>query len=229
MRKISKITRLDYAKVELQNKGENWILILDDVPLCSDEGRLIANSSEALMHNIANEWEEQNGTINLNEMPLTRLLASVLDLNDTQMQNMRKSMMEYAGNEMLAMRDEQNQHLYATILQKVEKFLDVQYELHTQLISPPQPAKLLAKVQNWLTTLPPKTLLTHYVLTQTLGSFALSIAVIHLQLEPIKTIAASWLEHDLQMQKWGEDEALLQKRHADEKQLLNCLVFHNNH
>jgi chaperone required for assembly of F1-ATPase len=225
MRNITKITRRDYAKAELQYEGENWHLTIDDVRLCSDEGQVLESPSKELMQHIVHEWQIQNGTINLNEMPLTRLLASALDLTQAQIQNMRTLLMEYVGNEMLAMRDEQNQDLYDTILQQVEGFLGVTYELHNQLIPPPQPAELLAKVHDWLATLPAQTLLTHYVLTQTLGSFALSLAAIHLQLEPSIIMQAAWLEHDLQMQKWGEDEELLKKRHCDEKQLLACLKF----
>ena len=225
MRNITKITRRDYSKVALQYENENWHLALDDTLLCSDQGLVLASPNKQLMQHIVHEWQIQNGTINLNEMPLTRLLASALDLTQAQMQNMRALLMEYVGNEMLAMRDEQNQDLYDAILQKVEGFLGVTYELHNQLIPPPQPAELLAKVHDWLATLPAQTLLTHYVLTQTLGSFALSLAAIHLQLEPSIIIQAAWLEHDLQMQKWGEDEELLKKRHCDEKQLFACLKF----
>ncbi len=223
MIKISKITRRDYANVELQFEGGEWLLRLDDALICTNEGRVITSASETLMQHIAREWQAQQGAINITNMPQTRMLASKLDLTQTQMQAMRQLLMEYAANEMLTMLETTN----LNILSQVEAFLSVKYELHTQLIPPPQPHALLMKVQTWLEALPPKTLLTHYVLTQTLGSLALSVATIHLQLPPQQIMQAAWLEHDSQMQKWGVDDALMQKRNYDESQLNDCLIFQN--
>ncbi len=229
MLKISAIIRRNYTDASLQFELGKWHLTLDGKYVYSDGATALASENEALMQHVVQEWQNAGDVINIANMPQTRLTIAMLDMNDARLSNMQNHLMEYVSNEMLAMRDidnGRNDDIYTPILQSVEALLGVKYELHTQLIAPAQPYILLEKVQKWLCTLPAKSLLIHYVLTQILGSFALSIAAMELQINPQIIMQAAWLEHDTQMQKWGLDVELLRKRNSDEVQLNDCLVFY---
>jgi chaperone required for assembly of F1-ATPase len=216
---LTTITKRFYTSVTLEKRNEYYALLLDGAPVQITDTQFLASSSLSLMQAVQAEWEAQQGAINLENMHLTRLVVAMQDAPMRDMAEIHTEILHYALHEMSAMRAPDIPALYAAqemhyppLLAWASQHFGVKWRISEALIPPVQPQEVSAAVQKWLLTLSPQGQMLCMVLCQTLTSFVLAAATLLRVCDPETAVAASWLEHDIQMAKWGEDAVLLEKR-----------------
>jgi chaperone required for assembly of F1-ATPase len=222
MLNIAKIKQNNFSAPELKHDGEIFCLYLDDTLLHSEKGAPFGLPKHDFMLQILNEWQTAPQNIDLCLMPYTRICGALLDFESEYRPSQGQTIIEYVNGDLLLLHApdnkvlfERQQALYNNIIKQIELALGIKYNISHQLLPATQAEQTTRKIDNWVSQTNDEIFLAIYILTQTLSSFALSFALINRMIDYEIAIKAAWLEHDIQMQKWGEDTELLAKRTQD--------------
>lgn len=210
-----------YKDVTLAGYEGGTQLMLDDKPLHSEDQHLFGHHSQTLMAGVKSEWEAQGETIDMLSMPLTRLLGGLLDMGDEERALMREELLTYALNDTLCYHQDDASSLaeaqcriWGGWLDWAAKGFSAEW-LITHNIMPVQQSDTLKSILiEWIADLDDASLLMLFVTCQSLSSFILAAALFQEACNATEAVNAAWLEHDMQMEQWGNDEEIIAKKTA---------------
>jgi len=212
------LRRRFYDKAATAAVAEGHALRLDDKPVRTPAGRLLAAPTAALAEAIAAEWEAQREMIDPAKMPLTRLANAIIDGVADRPGPVAAEIEKYLGSDLVCYRaaspqglvDRQARH-WDPILQWAGEALGARFTLGEGVIHVPQPEPALAAMRAAIPSDPWRLGAVHVVTTLT-GSALIALALAYGRLTPDKAWHAAHVDEDWNMEQWGRDELALERR-----------------
>jgi chaperone required for assembly of F1-ATPase len=212
------LRRRFYDKAATAAVAEGHALRLDDKPVRTPAGRLLAAPTPALAEAIAAEWEAQHDTIDPAKMPLTRLANAIIDGVADRPGPVAAEIEKYLASDLVCYRAASPQGLierqarhWDPILQWAGEALGARFVLGEGVIHVPQPAPALAAMRAAIPSDPWRLGAVHVVTTLT-GSAIIALAFAHGRLTPDEAWQAAHVDEDWNMEQWGRDELALERR-----------------
>jgi chaperone required for assembly of F1-ATPase len=217
-----KPARRFYKAVEVREADGRHALMLDGRGARTPGRNPLVAPSRALMLKVAAEWEQQQGTIDPAEMPLTRLLNSAIDGVAHTRAETRSGILGYAGSDLLCYRAEEPEDLverqaraFDPVLCWVAESLGARFNVTAGLMHVAQPQAALNAIGAALEAYDdPAALAALSVMTTLTGSAILALAVARGFLSAEAAWRAAHLDEDFQAEKWGADVEAMARRQA---------------
>jgi len=198
--------------------GEGFPLLLDGKPVKTPARRALAAPARTLAEMIADEWNAQQDVIDPAGMPLTRLANAVIDAVADAPGPVADEVAKYLGADLVCYRSAAPEGLVARqasawdpVLAWARDKFGARFVLEQGVMHVGQPGETIAAVRAGIPAEPWKLGAVSSVTTLT-GSGLLALALAHGALEPDAVWAAAHVDEDWQMEFWGRDELLLERR-----------------
>jgi chaperone required for assembly of F1-ATPase len=165
------------------------------------------------------EWEAQGKVMDLHTMPLTRLLIGCVECNASEQMRLIREITAYAEGDALRYHATQGsvlQHKQAALWMPWLAWGQAQFHvawIYTHDVMPmPLNAALSSAVTYWLQQQSTEAVVALYALTSLLGSFLMAAALMMDVCSSEEAMSVAWLEHDHQIEAWGAEYELVEKR-----------------
>jgi chaperone required for assembly of F1-ATPase len=191
---------------------------LDDKPVRTPAGRLLAAPTLALAQALAAEWEAQREMIDPAKMPLTRLANSIIDGVSERSAPVAEEIARYLASDLVCYRaatphglvERQVQH-WDPIVAWARDTLGARFLLAEGVMHVAQPDSTLAAAASVIPNDPWKLGALHSVTTLT-GSALLALALAQGRVTADDAWAAAHVDEDWNMEQWGRDDLALERR-----------------
>jgi chaperone required for assembly of F1-ATPase len=208
-----------YKLVDISIDGPDRFLTLDGRRARTPAGKPLAVASEAIAAALAAEWDAQAEHINSATMPVTRMINAALDRVSGEMDEVRKEIVRYAGNDLVCYRAEEPDELrdrqeaiWGPVTGWAGREFGVSFRLASGVIAIAQPPEVAGAVAEALKALDPLPLTGLHTVTTLTGSALLALGLLAGELSPDETWSAAYVDEDWQMEKWGRDDVALALR-----------------
>ncbi|MGD0331675.1 MAG: ATP12 family protein [Xanthobacteraceae bacterium] len=212
------LRRRFYGKAGTAAAGESFAVRLDDKPVHTPAGRILAAPTLALAEAIAAEWDGQRDTINPAKMPLTRLANVIIDGVSDRPGPVAAEIQKYLATDLVCYRaaappglvDRQARH-WDPIVVWTHDALGAHLRVGEGVIHVVQPEAALAAAGAAIPDDPWRLGAVHTVTTLT-GSALIALALLHARLTADEAWQAAHVDEDWNMAQWGRDEIALSRR-----------------
>ncbi len=212
------LRRRFYDKASTAAVAEGHALRLDDKPVRTPAGRVLAAPTPVLAQAIAAEWEAQHDMIEPAKMPLTRLANAIVDEVADRPSPVAAEIEKYLASDLVCYRAASPQGLverqarhWDPILQWVSEALGAHFMLGEGVIYIPQPEPVLAAMRAAIPSDPWRLGAVQVVTTLT-GSALIALALARGRITPEEAWQAAHVDEDWNMEQWGRDELSLERR-----------------
>jgi chaperone required for assembly of F1-ATPase len=207
-----------YAKAAMATTPDGHLVCLDDKPLRTPRGRLLAAPKLDLAQAMAAEWEAQRELIDPAKMPLTRLANAIIDGVADSLVPVAAEIEKYLASDLLfyrapapaEARAHQTRH-WDPILAWARDALGAQFKLGEGVIHVAQPDAALKAASAAIPIDPWRLGATHAATTLT-GSALIALALARGELSSDAAWQAAHVDEDWNMEQWGKDEMASQRR-----------------
>lgn len=193
---------------------------LDGKPVRTPARHPLVVPSTPLADAIAAEWRDQGGKVLPDTMPLTRLANSTIDGVMPQMATVISDVAAYANSDLVCYWADSPKELmdrqvraWLPLLDWLQKRYNARLEPTTGIVHKPQSADAVAAVHAAVAGLAPFPLAALHLLTTTLGSVVLALAVHDRHLDAETAFDLSEIDERYQRELWGEDREAMAKHH----------------
>ena len=207
-----------YDTVTLRKDGHVYCVLLDEKTIVNN-GVTLRHASIDLMHMIVDEWNAQKDYIAMDTMPYTRLLYSFLFINNETRQLFQTTITDYIRNDTLYYHAEADSalakkqlYLWEPWVNWASSYFEIELQVTHHIMPIHQSETSLAAIARWLENQDNISILCLYLLSDTLKSFIISLALLEGKVSPQTAMDIAWLEHDSQAEQWGEDDDAAHKR-----------------
>lgn len=214
-----------YKAATTAPEAGGFALLLDGKPARTPARNPIVLPTEALAQAVADEWAAVETTIDPRDMPLTRLVNSVIDGVSRTEAAVREEILRYAGSDLLVYRAPDPADLvriqrdaWDPVLAWARDAFGAAVNTGEGVMFVAQPADLVAHLGRALDgavgtgVAAPFRLGALHVMTTLTGSTLLGLAVSHGQLQADEAWLAAHVDEDYQIAQWGADEEAAQRR-----------------
>jgi chaperone required for assembly of F1-ATPase len=226
-----KINRF-YKEVSLKQEDEGWHLLLDGRAAKTPARNPLCAAPKALAEKITTEWHGQGEEIDFLQMPLTRLLMTVLDGKEETITVWRETPARFIGTDLLTYRAENPEALQALedevwnpYCDWAAKGLGIELARTTSLMALPPLQTSLASVNEITAKLDPAEALILALACEMTGSAVLGFALLEGFTSAEEVFAASHLGETFQEKRWGEDAEALQRRASQLAEFKNLQLY----
>jgi chaperone required for assembly of F1-ATPase len=198
--------------------GKDFAVRLDDKPVRTPAGRLLAAPTLALAQAIAAEWDAQRDVIDPAKMPLTRLANAIIDGVCDRPGPVAAEVQKYLASDLLCYRassppglvDRQEQ-AWDPILEWASEALGARFLLGRGIVHVTQPDAALAAARASVPGDPWRLGAMHVITTLT-GSALIALALARGRLTAEEAWQAAHVDEDWNMAQWGRDELAIERR-----------------
>ncbi len=216
--KSAALRRRFYERVNVAEDGDVYLIQLDGRPVKTPGKASVTLESRPLADAISAEWDAQEDNIDPHSMPLTQIACTAIDKVAPNRDDIRTQMVRFAGADLLCYRAENPADLVERQHNAWQPVLDWLADAHgialkttTGIIAEEQDPEAMSRAQAAVEGLDDHELAAMAVLTQTLGSFALAMGVVHGYLGWEQAADASQLDETFQSELWGNDREAEQR------------------
>lgn len=202
-----------WKTAHVQALPDGWAVLLDTRPVKTPAKTALVLPTEGLARLVAAEWDAQQGKIDPNAMPATRMANSALDKVRPMVGAVADHLAEYGGSDLLCYRAAKPAELVRRHAQAWDPLLDWAAEaLNARLtvtvgvIHVPQPEAALAALRAHVRDLTAFQLAAFHDLVAISGSLILALAVAKARLTPEDAWSIARIDETFQAEEWGEDE-----------------------
>jgi chaperone required for assembly of F1-ATPase len=207
-----------YQRAGAAPEGQLHAVRLDDKPVRTPAGRLLAAPTRGLADALAAEWEAQRDVIDPARMPLTRLANSIIDGVRERPAPVADEIARYLASDLVCYRagsprglvDRQARH-WDPIVAWARDSLGAHLLLAEGVVHVTQPEAALATASAAIPSDPWRLGALHAVTTLT-GSALLALALAQRRISVDEAWAAAHVDEDWNMEQWGRDELALDRR-----------------
>jgi chaperone required for assembly of F1-ATPase len=204
-----------YERASTAPEGPLYAVRLDDKPVRTPAGRLLAAPTLALAQALAAEWEAQRDLIDPAKMPLTRLANSIIDGVSERSAPVAEEVARYLASDLICYRagglvERQARH-WDPIVEWARDVLGARLLLAEGVVHVTQPETALAAAAAAIPGDPWRLGALHSVTTLT-GSALLALALAQGRITADEAWAAAHVDEDWNMEQWGRDELALERR-----------------
>ena len=199
---------------------DGYSVTLDGKPLRTPGKAELRVPSRALAEAIAAEWRAQVSEVRPQNLPLTRLANTALDLVTPRRAQIVAEIANYAGTDLLCYRAEHPPELVARQARIWQPLLDWAAERYAPLtvtagvLPCAQPVESLAAFTAAVEAFDAMRLAALHLATAACGSLVLALALAEMRLDPESAFAAAQLEESFEIERWGEDAEQTRRRAA---------------
>jgi chaperone required for assembly of F1-ATPase len=209
-----------YQAVRIAPSGQGHSVLLDERPVRTPAKQPLIAPTVSLAEAIAAEWQEQEGTIRPEAMPLTRLASTAIDRLPALRQAAIDEVAAYVDTDLVCYRAAEpfelvrrQHHAWQPVLDWLSAAYGVRLSVTTSILPLAQPDAARARLRAAIEDLSDWPLVGVHAATTALGSVALGLAVLERRIDPEAALAASLLDELFEIERWGSDlEA--ERRHA---------------
>lgn len=210
-----------WKEVRTATEADGSRVLLDGRPVTTPAKRPLLLPTPALAEAVAAEWAASGETLRPDEMPLTQLCCTALDLTLPREPAIRAQLAAYGGTDLLCHWAERPQALierqergWRPLLEWAAERYGAPLAVTSGLMAVEQPPESLAALAAALEDYGDFALTALAQLVQASGSLLLGLAVAEGRLTPDEAFEASELDATFQMELWGEDEEAVERRRA---------------
>jgi chaperone required for assembly of F1-ATPase len=207
-----------YERASTAPEGKLHAVRLDDKPVRTPAGHLLAVPTLALAQTLAAEWDAQRDMIDPAKMPLTRLANSIIDGVSERPTPVADEIARYLASDLVCYRAatprglvERQVRQWDPIVSWARETLGARFLLAEGVMHVAQPQSTLAAAAAAIPSDPWKLGAVHSVTTLT-GSALLALALTQGRITPDEAWAAAHVDEDWNMEQWGRDELALERR-----------------
>jgi chaperone required for assembly of F1-ATPase len=207
-----------YERTSTASEGSHHAIRLDDKPVRTPAGRLLAAPTLALARALAAEWEAQHEMIDPAKMPLTRLANSIIDGVSERSAPVAEEVARYLASDLVCYRAATPPGLVGRQAQQWDPIvawardaLGARFMLAEGVMHVEQPDSTLAAAAAAIPSDPWKLGALHSITTLT-GSALLALALAQGRIGADEAWAAAHIDEDWNMEQWGRDELALERR-----------------
>jgi chaperone required for assembly of F1-ATPase len=207
-----------YNRAATVREDGNYAVRLDDKPVRTPAGRLLAAPTAALAEALAAEWNAQRELIDPARMPLTRLANVIIDgvadrpgpVADEVGKYLASDLVCYRASSPRGLAERQARH-WDPILAFARDALGARLLVGEGVIHVAQPEPALSAARAAIPDDPWRLGAVHTVTTLT-GSALIALALARGQLTADEAWTAAHVDEDWNMEQWGRDELALERR-----------------
>src|SRR3984885_3709094 len=207
-----------YERTSTASEGSHYAVRLDDKPVRTPAGRLLAAPTLALAQALAAEWEAQRDLIDPAKMPLTRLANSIIDGVSERSAPVAEEVARYLASDLICYRagsprglvERQAPH-WDPIVEWARDALGARLLLAEGVVHVTQPEAALAAAGAAIPGDPWRLGAGHSGTTLT-GPALLALALAQGRITADEAWAAAHVDEDWNMEQWGRDELALERR-----------------
>lgn len=217
-----------FYKEAMAGEGDGgWHLLLDGRPARTPGRDGLVLPSRALGEAVAEEWNAQGEHIDPREMPVTRIVNSIIDGVAPAPIAVADDIVKYAGTDLLCYRadapqtlvDRQSAH-WDPVLAWAREALGARFILSEGVMHVAQPESAVAALRAALPADDPWRIGATHVMTTLTGSALLAVAVLRGRLGAEEAWMAAHVDEDFQTAQWGEDEEAAERRAARRREMI---------
>jgi chaperone required for assembly of F1-ATPase len=208
-----------YDRVAVVPADQGYGIALDEKPVRTPAKAELAVPSRALAEGIAAEWRAQGEEIKLDALPLTRLAGTAIDLVTPRRAEVAAEVARYAGTDLVCYRAGHPPQLAARQHRAWQPLIDwatLRYdaalEVTVGVVPIAQPVASLRALAAAVGAYPPLELAALHAATAACGSLVLALALIEGRLDAEEAFATAQLDESFEIELWGEDAELTQRR-----------------
>jgi len=199
---------------------DQFCVLLDNRPVKTPGGRLLAAPDLELAEAISREWRAQGEVIDPVTMPLTRLSNTIVDGVAGATSEVAADVAKYLGSDLLFYRARDPEKLAARqaqhwdpVLAWARDALGAHFVLVRGVTFVQQPAKAVEAASGVIPRTPWRLGAVHVITTLT-GSALIALAIADAALTVDTAWTAAHIDEDWNMDLWGRDELALTRRAA---------------
>ncbi len=208
-----------YKAASTRAAAHGYTVFLDERPLRTPSQRPLAVPSRSLAEAIATEWMEQGETVHPGTMLLMRLAATAIDRIAPDPGPTIDQITAFGRTDLVCYRTDSPQELAARqtaawqpLVEWAAASLDAQLAVTTQLEPVAQSPGALAALRAAVAAHSAFALAALHQATAAAGSAVVALALAGERLTADEAFAASQVDETFQMERWGEDPVLEQRR-----------------
>jgi len=207
-----------YSKAAAVSSADGFALRLDDKPVRTPAGRVLAAPTLALAQAIAAEWDAQREHIDPAGMPLTRLANAIIDGVHDRPAAVAAEVEKYLASDLVCYRassppglaERQARH-WDPLLDWADHAFGARFAVGQGVVYVAQPEAALAAACAAIPTDPWRLGAVHTLTTIT-GSALIALALACGWLTAEEAWQAAHVDEDWNMEQWGRDELALERR-----------------
>ncbi len=209
-----------YGKADVAATDGGFTVTLDDRPIKTPSGRIVAVPSRAIADAMAAEWAAQKEMIDPLTMPMTRFANSVVDAVVDRVAIVRDDIAKYLHSDLLFYRAGHPEGLvereaahWDPVLFWAAGQLGAHFILAEGIVHVSQPEAAVTAARDALPHDPWSVAALHVVTTLT-GSALLALALHHGARDADQVWVAAHVDEDWNAEKWGVDEEVAARKAA---------------
>lgn len=208
-----------YERAGAVRGSDGWTVALDERPVRTRGGRLLAVPARKLADAIAAEWAGQEGEIDPAAMPLTGLANAAIDRVAPHAAEFAAELAQYGETDLLCYRADSPAELagnqaaaWDPLLEWARQRFDIAFETITGIVHRPQPESTVMRLRGATGTYDPFRLAGLSPLVRIGGSLVAALALAENAFDEETIWAATRVDEDWQIGHWGEDEEAIAAR-----------------
>ena len=209
-----------YRNATATAADQGFAVRLDDKPVRTPAGRLLAAPTLVLAEAIVAEWNAQGDAIDPAKMPLTRLVNAIIDGVTDHAGAVAAEVRKYLSSDLVCYRADAPRGLverqakeWDPILRWASETLDAVFSVGDGVVHVTQPAQALAAAAAGIPDDPWRLGAVNAVTTLT-GSALIALALACGRLTAEEAWRAANVDEDWNKEQWGGDEAALERAAA---------------
>ncbi len=175
--------------------------------------------SAPLAEAVAQEWAEQGETVQPQDMPLTALACTALDVATARRADLVKGLCGYAETELLCFRVPHppeltvRQHaLWQPLLDWAALRYDARLNVTTGIFPPEQPPEAFQGLEAAVRALKAMPLAALSAAVRATGSLVLGLALVERRIGAAEAFEAAEIETTFELEEWGEEAEAMKRR-----------------
>ncbi|MBY0420987.1 MAG: hypothetical protein K2Q06_01705 [Parvularculaceae bacterium] len=201
-----------YREASVEARDGAFVILLDGKPAKTPKRAPLAAPTEALAEAVAAEWRDAGEAIGRDDLRLTRLVATAIDLGPDESPQWREDVVRYAGFDLLCYRAADPQSLVARQTAAWDPFLAFAREdlgapfvATTGVVATAQPALAIDAIRRATAVLDPWRMLGLKTAAEITGSAILAFALERGFAPSADIFAAARVDEKHQIERWGRD------------------------
>lgn len=222
-----------WIEVAVVPEGGGFAVKLDGRPVRTPLKAPLRVPTRGFAEEVAGEWRAQEGAIDPNAMPATRLANAATDQVGAQRGEVIGMLASYGGTDLLCYRAygpdrlvERQRAAWDPLLAWAAEALGADLSTGSGLMPIAQREDALARLREPLEAMDDFALSAFHDLVALSGSLVLALAVVDGRLSAAEAWRLSRLDEDFQIEEWGEDEEAAEAAALKRAAFLDAARFH---
>ena len=204
-----------YSEVSVNkiNRGMEFTVTLDKTPFKTPDKKLLVLPSFGLAEEIANEWRIQEEIIKIQEMPMTQIAITAVDIVANDIESYRDKILSYAETDLICYQAESplslitlQNSLWQPLVDWASDVLDSQLVVTSGVIPVKQPVEAIKALSNNLIKRDLFDLAALGLATMASGSLIVALALSRGFINADEAFKVCSVDERWQIKEWGTDK-----------------------